>query len=357
MRTKQMKIPLKLLLISLIIITVVSCGDRKSPVIPQKGYSIIATLPPIGVYRHLHLSSDGATGYLSADYAGLLVLDLSNPAAPQVVDTLINDFMGPVRSSYISEESGFVYVETLDSYSNSKAIRAFHIDSLKTMTTVFMETASPPVVKFWVIEFPFDMSPGSKPDSMLLFVADNNEEYPFLQMHLSPLTENFYLPFTNEGYSQHYVYDFAVQDSSLAYLAVDEYGMQIVDLNSPGVLNVVGQFDSEGFCRGVDVSGDYCYLADRAWGLQIIDISDPTNPQRVSNLRFSGADDCDKVKVLGDRAVVLDIYDGVFAVDIFDKSNPDLIFNFDTITPVNIVLTEEYIFVIDEDAGLVIASW
>ncbi|NQS97605.1 MAG: hypothetical protein HQ591_04050 [candidate division Zixibacteria bacterium] len=351
-----MKLSLKLLPILIIALNIISCGDRKSPVISDEGYTIIATLPPIGVFRHLFLSADGGTGYLSADYAGLLVVNLENPSAPEVVEILQNDFMGPVQSSYVSEASGFVYVETLDSYAYSKALRAFHIDTLNSMTTTFIQTASPPLIKFSVREFIPEPPALSKPDSIILFIADSNEELKFLQMHLSPYTEYFYLPLYNEGYSQHTVHDFAVQDS-FAYLAVDQYGMCIVDLNSYGSLNIIGSYDTEGFCRGIDVAGDYCFLADRAWGLQVLDVSDPASPQRIANLRFDGADDCEKVKALDDRLVVLDKYDGLFAVNIADPANPQLLFNFDTITPIDITLTEEYIYVVDEDAGLVIAAW
>ena len=351
-----MKLTLKLLPILIFALIIISCGDRKSPVTPEQGYTIVATLPPIGVYRHLFLSSDGSTGYLSADYAGLLVVDLGNPALPEVVETLQNDLMGPVHSSYISEASGFVYVETLDSYAYAKALRAFHIDSLNSMSASFIQTSSPPLIKFSVCEFIPEPPAVPKPDSMILFIADSNEEKKFIQMHLLPINETFYLPLYDEGYYQHTVYDFAIQDS-LAYLAIDEFGMCIVDLNSSGSLNIIGSYDTEGFCRGIDISGDYCFLADRAWGLQALDVSNPADPQRIANLRFDGADDCEKVKVLGDRLALLDNYDGVFAVDIADPANPQLLFNFDTITPIDIVLTEEYIYVVDEDAGLVIAAW
>jgi len=91
--------------------------------------------------------------------------------------------------------------------------------------------------------------------------------------------------------------------------------------------------------------------------LQIIDVSDPTNPTRLSNLQFSGAEDCDKVKVVGNKAAVMDLYNGIFAVDISDPSNPVEMFNFTTITPTDIEVSEDYIFVVDADAGLIIASW
>jgi hypothetical protein len=44
-------------------------------------------------------------------------------------------------------------------------------------------------------------------------------------------------------------------------------------------------------------------------------------------------------------------------IDISDPANPVELFSFDTITPTDILLTDNYLYVIDEDAGLIIATW
>ena len=48
-------------------------------------------------------------------------------------------------------------------------------------------------------------------------------------------------------------------------------------------LHWVGSVDTPGEAYGVDVSGDYAFIADnRVGGLQIIDITDRTSPEIIS---------------------------------------------------------------------------
>jgi hypothetical protein len=257
---------------------------------------------PIGVFRSLCLTPSNAKGYISADYIGLLVLDLQNPNFPVIIDTLKNPLlMGIVRSAFVSEVSDLVYVESTSALIYPNALKIFALDSINTMANSLGNTASAPLQKFMVREFTHDSAGITIVDSINIYISDPTEtSLRFSQKHFLSMVNNTFVEIQADNYAQYTVYDFALQDS-LAYLAVDEYGMQIVDLNSIYYLSVIGSFDSEGFCRGIDVAGNYCYMADRSWGLQILDVSTPTNPVRVSNLRFPDADDCEKVKVLGDR--------------------------------------------------------
>lgn len=335
-----------------------SCGERKNPVGTESPplYEIVGAIPPIGVFRHLFIDNINQTGYLSADYMGVLTLNLSNSQSPSIMDTLKNNELTPgaIVSSCFSYESGIIYLESLG---EGKGLHAFGLDSINTAVAGLLVAGSPPLKKFDVREFFSDPSGLMDSDSIHLYFADASETEKFYRLrYMYSEYLGYFLQMGGDNYYEHTVYDFVIQDS-LAYLAIDEFGMTIVDLSNYYVLPVVGGFDSEGFCQGIDVQGNYCYMADRHWGLQVLDISDPTNPVRVANLKFDKADDCFKVKVLDDRAVVLDRYDGVFAVDISDPANPVEIFNFDTITPTAVVLTEDLIYVIDEDMGLVIAAW
>ncbi len=49
----------------------------------------------------------------------------------------------------------------------------------------------------------------------------------------------------------------------------------------PFALSVVGTADTPANAYGVAVAGDHAYVADGTGGLQIVDISDPTNPSVV----------------------------------------------------------------------------
>jgi hypothetical protein len=333
----------------------ISCAERQNPAQPSPpGYEIVTTIPPLGIYHHLYIDSVDQTGYLSADYIGVLKLNLSNPANPIIMDTLKNSLTpGPLASSWFSQQSNIIYME-LWPYAGQSGVRAFGMDSINTASAFLLNGGSPPVQKFQVREF-FPDSSSTYVDSIHLYLGDIGEVNSFCRVPYVRMG-NIFIQRGSDNYSPLVVYDFVIRDS-LAYLAVDEYGMRIVNLSPSYVFPEVGGFDTEGFCRGIDLQGDYCYLADRHWGLQILDVANPAQPVRVANLKFPGADDCEKVKVHGDYAAVLDAYDGVYMIDISDPANPVELFSFDTITPTDILLTDNYLYVIDEDAGLIIATW
>ena len=55
--------------------------------------------------------------------------------------------------------------------------------------------------------------------------------------------------------------------------------------------------------------------------------------------------------------MVIDANHGVNAVDISDPSATELIFNYDYVVPEDFVLTEEYLYLADNDAGLIVLEW
>ena len=66
-------------------------------------------------------------------------------------------------------------------------------------------------------------------------------------------------------------------------------GLQVIDVSNPANPQRVGGYDTSGHAFGVAVSGNYAYVADGANGLQVIDVSNPANPQRVGGYDTSGS--------------------------------------------------------------------
>ena len=56
----------------------------------------------------------------------------------------------------------------------------------------------------------------------------------------------------------------------------------------PFVPTIVGTCNTPGSARGITVSGDHVFVADYGSGLQVIDISDPTNPTLVGTCYTQG---------------------------------------------------------------------
>jgi len=102
-----------------------------------------------------------------------------------------------------------------------------------------------------------------------------------------------------------------------AYLAAGGAGLVVVDISDPADPVLVGRLNRS--VRGVDVAGDYAYLAD-AYGLGIIDISDPTAPTEIGSYHNPG-EGYDNVAIHRNYAHLVDGY-GLHIVDVSDPTAP-----------------------------------
>jgi len=67
-----------------------------------------------------------------------------------------------------------------------------------------------------------------------------------------------------------YAYGVAVS-GDYAYVADHGYGLQVIDISTPGTPVILGSIDTPGYARGVAVSGGYAYVADYyGSGLQVV---------------------------------------------------------------------------------------
>jgi hypothetical protein len=89
-----------------------------------------------------------------------------------------------------------------------------------------------------------------------------------------------------------------------AYIADDFSGLQVIDITNPLNPQIVGSVNTPGRAVGVAVSGSYAYISDLACGLQVIDVTNPASPQIIGSLDTpAGAFD---VIVFGTYALVSD---------------------------------------------------
>ena len=71
-----------------------------------------------------------------------------------------------------------------------------------------------------------------------------------------------------------------IVDRDFAYVANGNRGLLIINISDPSNPSEIGFFDTDNMAVGISVNGDYAYVADGFGGLQIIDISDPVNPKK-----------------------------------------------------------------------------
>jgi hypothetical protein len=136
-----------------------------------------------------------------------------------------------------------------------------------------------------------------------------------------------------------------------AFVADGSSGLQVIDISDPTNPTLAGTYDTPGTAQGVAVAGDHAFVADGSSGLQVIDISDPTNPTLAGTYDTPG--NAYGVTVAGDYAFVADGSSGLQVVDISDPTNPTLAGAYNT--PGNaqgVAVSGDHAFVADYASGL-----
>jgi len=85
-----------------------------------------------------------------------------------------------------------------------------------------------------------------------------------------------------------YSYESVALKNNIAYAAVHENGIELVDITSPTKPQLVGTLKSFENVWDVYVDGDYLYVADGKAGIQIYSITDPLNPVYRSSIQTTG---------------------------------------------------------------------
>ena len=140
--------------------------------------------------------------------------------------------------------------------------------------------------------------------------------------------------------------------TSLHYLSEIVFGVDTLNTYQ-GVFApiLVGNYNTSGLAQGVQIVGNYAYVADGDSGLQIIDITNPSNPTLKGNYNTPG--NAGGVQVVGNYAYVADYGNGLQIIDITNPSNPTLKGNYDTDgTAVDVEIVGNYAYVADVERGL-----
>jgi hypothetical protein len=115
----------------------------------------------------------------------------------------------------------------------------------------------------------------------------------------------------------------AVVRDGLAFVA-EFSSVMVVDVSSPLTQGFLGELQtSSAQFEGIQVRGDYAFLAQTFEGVAVIDISDSTNPTRVASVPAVG--DCHDIALSGDYAFVADPSHGLMVLDIAEPTNPAVV--------------------------------
>jgi hypothetical protein len=137
------------------------------------------------------------------------------------------------------------------------------------------------------------------------------------------------------------------------YVADDNAGLQVIDVTDPENPEIVGVVDTPGAAYDVVISGNHAYVADHGAGLQVIDITIPASPQIVGSVDSPGL--ADGVAVSLTYAYLADGRSGIQVIDVTDPANPLILGGVDTPGYAQgVAVGGSHLYAACEEAGLVI---
>ncbi len=141
----------------------------------------------------------------------------------------------------------------------------------------------------------------------------------------------------------------------LVYLASVMGGLQIYDVSNPSQPVLRGTLPFPVRAYGVDVQGPYAYIADIRAGLRIVDVSSPASPVQVGAHSTPGM--AFDVTVSGDYAYLADRFGGL---RIFNVANPTSPVEVGFIIPgsetLSVAVVDSYAFLANYYTGMVVVD-
>jgi len=322
----------------------------------------------LGRIHTIDITSDikisGSYAYVTSDNGGLVIVDISDPAAPTLAGSYDTGYaLGVAVSSnyaYVADdENGLVIIDisnpaaptlagSYDTAGYAKGVAvsgnyAYVADHHNGLVIIDISNPAVPTLagSYDTAGYAFGVAVSGSyayvaSNNGLVIVNVNNPAAP-------TLTGSYGIAGLTMG---------VVVSGSYAYVTDGNNGLVIVDISNPAAPTLAGSYDTEEYARGVAVSGSYAYVADNS-GLVIIDISNPAAPTYEGSYDLAG--DAQGVAVSGSYAYLADSNNGLVIIDINNPTVPTLAGSYDTAGDANgVVVSGSYAYVADGTNGLVI---
>ena len=229
--------------------------------------------------------------YVALGAAGLVVIDVSNPANPVRVGGYTNG--GFTRSVAASGNYAFVTdavgLQVLDVSYPANPQRVGGVANPYIGTVVVSGNRA-------YVTYPFA--------GLVIYDVSNPA---------APVRLGGYRP-SSDGDS---VTDGVAVSGNYAYLWVEDIGLLVIDVSQPTNCVRLGRYRASGDVNGVTVSGNYAFVGDNG-GLQVVDVSNPANPVRVGGYAAGGF--VGDVALWGNHAYVT-VATGLQVIDVRNPTN------------------------------------
>lgn len=287
------------LLILLIALLLTSCADFLEPIINTGELKIEAIITTIGYARDVFVGLDHI--YIAEDQAGFSIYNKNNELVTQHYGNIEN---ARLINAVDDKKRLFVY----DRYGSPASIMVYDI------TDPAIPLEMPPITgqTSSVEDLICQMKDKSTID--ILWTHGNKYQYGnYDDLWLGSFSYD--LPNAVGG--------FAVRDT-IIFITGEQRGMYIVNRNNG---TIISEVNTTGEALDVSVLNNYAYIADKSYGITVIDISDILNPEVVATHETSGY--AQRLVAQGDNLVVASGGGGVYLFDISTPAKPEFIDRWD----------------------------
>ncbi len=293
--------------------------------IPAPAAAQSCELAGIGSYTYPGAQANGVAVmgnfvFVSDQSAGLLAIDVSNPAAPTLADSW--DSAGYASEVAVDADrklvfltddiDGLVIFDASDPYDLKKKANPFTTTGGEDgITVVGTRAFLADWEHLWILDVSDPDHPqqvGVWPEPPGTFAAWNvavqgDVAYVAAPWELAIVDiVNPAAPQLVTTYQGGSIYDLTIMGSR-AYVAY-QWNMTAIDVSQPSAPEPLGTYVPPGMASGVVASGDRVFLSDTLLGLSVIDVSNPLTPKRQSWRDTPGSGQA--VAVAGGYAYVAD---------------------------------------------------
>ena len=286
------------------IILMAGCGKPNDPesLIPgDAGYKVVATIPTSGFANDV--IKDGDLIYVAQGEGGLSIYNVSAPSSPQLVSLTTDKLRGYAGKIAMQDSTVYLAANTFGinvvdvrdpdtpvvtvTNLGIKPAKSFHIMGKWLLTAIseqgvgIGEISYPtePEIRgqFPTVGYAYGLVTSA--DSNRLFVAGG--EMGLSIYNISNFQEGYGIyPLAGwcdtPGDAEAIMID---ESRSLAFLACGTAGLQILDYSDTTNIFIAGTFDSAGYAKDLIYQNNLVYLSAELGGLQIIDVTDITAPK------------------------------------------------------------------------------
>jgi len=323
------------LLISLTLL--ISCGTPNEPesiIGGDGGYKIVSKFMTSGYSQDVVLKD--SLVYISQGQGGLVIVNIINPSKPKLVSELTYGLRG--YSYKLANKDSVIYLA-----SGTFGVTPIVVADPANPISVPEIRSIAPAKNFHIM-------------GDYLFTAVSEEGVNISKIN-DPIHPDFRQTFFVPGFAQSVS---TSADGSLLLIACGEVGFTIFDISDfqdgYNIYPVVGWLDTPGYTEDVTIHPDLpvAFLACGAGGLAIVDYSDTANVKTIGSFDTGGYA---KEVIYTENKIY--ITTGLRGLQIFDVSNlysPIRIGTVETKLAKGLAVDAKYVYVADEDEGLVIIS-